>query len=80
MVLLVDDILLLIDTRILKFAIDIKREYVGDINDNIVIPSIPNILVYITFIIKPIILVINPPIKRIKVDFINLFFVRVSPL
>lgn len=80
MVLLVEDILLLIDTKILKLAIDINKEYVGAIKDNNVIPSIPRFLVYITFIIKPSILVINPPNKRIKVDLINLFFVWVSPL
>jgi len=79
-VLLVCDILLLIDTNILKFAIDISKEYVGDIRDNKVMPSIPKFLVYITFIIRPNILVMNPPINRINVDFINLFFVRVSPL
>lgn len=80
LVLLVSDILLLIDTKILKLAIDISSEYVGDIKDNRVIPSNDRFLVYITFIIKPNSLVIKPPISKINVDFINLFFVSVSPL
>lgn len=52
----------------------------GDIKDNRVIPSNDRFLVYITFIIKPNSLVIKPPISKINVDFINLFFVSVSPL
>ena len=52
----------------------------GAIKDNSVIPSIPIVLVYMTLIIRPNILVMNPPTNRIKVDFINLFFVLVSPL
>ena len=59
---------------------DISNEYVGDIKDNRVIPSNDRFLVYITFIIKPNSLVIKPPISKINVDFINLFFVSVSPL
>lgn len=43
--LLVCDILLLIDTNILKFASDINREYVGVIKDSRVIPCIPIVLV-----------------------------------
>ena len=76
----VDEILLLIDTKILKLARDISKEYVGEISDNRVIPFIPNVLVYIIFIIRPNILVIQPPIISISVDFINLFFVGFSPL
>ena len=50
-VLFVDEILLVIDTKILKLARDINREYVGEISDNKVIPLIPSVLVYIIFII-----------------------------
>lgn len=52
----------------------------GAIKEFKVIPARPIFLVYITLIIKPNILVRHPPIKRMKVDFINLFFVGVSPL
>ena len=79
-VLFVDEILLVIDTKILKLARDINREYVGEISDNKVIPLIPSVLVYIIFISRPNILVIQPPIISISVDFINLFFVGFSPL
>lgn len=64
----------------LKFANDINSEYVGVIREYSVIPSKPIFLVYIILIISPNILVIHPPISRINVDFINLFFVGFSPL
>ena len=39
------------------------------------IPSVGNNLLVIILINIPSILVINPPIIRIKVDFINVFFI-----
>ena len=68
LVLLVSDILLLIDTNILKLAIDINKEYVGDIKDNRVIPSSDRFLVYITCGIKTAVIRMRfatPPLAQI---------------
>lgn len=73
-------ILLLVEISILKFAIVSNNEYVGVIIEFNDIPSTPINLVVMILMSKPIILVIQPPIKRISVDFRNLFFVGFSPL
>lgn len=66
---------LLIANCILKLAKDNRREKVGIIIEYIDIPSKLIILVYTTFIIRPNILVKNPPIIRNIVDFKNIFFI-----
>ena len=53
----------------------IKRLKVGRTNIYSPIPSVDTVLVKTILIIIPRILVINPPIIRIIVDLINLFFI-----
>lgn len=58
-----------------RVAMVMKRVYVGIISMYSPIPSTPIILVVIILIIIPSIFVINPPIIRIIVDFINFSFI-----
>ena len=53
----------------------IKRLNVGNIREYVPIPSVFIALVKLIFIIIPNILVMKPPIIKIIVDFINLFFI-----
>lgn len=52
----------------------IKRTKVGNTNIYKPIPSVPTTLVNIILITIAMILEIKPPIMRMSVDFINLFF------
>ena len=56
-------------------AILFKSKKVGKIMEYIPIPIVPINLVNTILIIKPSILVINPPTINIIVDLINLFFI-----
>ena len=58
-----------------RVAMVMKRVYVGIISMYSPIPSTPIILVVIILIIILSIFVINPPIIRIIVDFINFSFI-----
>ena len=55
-----------------------KRDIVGRISIYRDKPSIPIFLVITIFMIIPSILVMNPPIRRIIVDAINLFFILIN--
>ena len=57
-----------------RLAIAINKVKVGEINIYRPVPSVPRSLAKTIFINILIILVINPPIVKIKTDFINVFF------